>query len=145
MLVRAEPRTIDIAEAAGLALLRVMKSTGPVDSDVTFLAVQAGRALHGATGANSTELEETIKDRAVISDIVLGLLALVLVHVVGRDFAQEVNVLVGVELCHLVDNGRFRALSSIFGISNCDLQRAGDLSAGASGGPHSEGSRARLT
>lgn len=87
-----------------------MKSTSPIDRDVALLTVQARCALHRATSADTAELEETIEDRTIVTNVVLCLLACVAVHVVGRDSPEEVNVLVGVELGHLVDDGRLRAL-----------------------------------
>lgn len=102
--------TIDVAEAAGFALLCVVKTTGPVDSNVALGAVQSGRTLHATAGADSAELEETIEHRAIVAHVILALLPHVAVHVVGSDLLQEVNVVVGMELRHLAPVGRFRAL-----------------------------------
>lgn len=98
--------TIDVAEATGLALLCVMQPTSPVDCNIALLPVQASGALHRSSCADSTELEETVKYRTVITDIIFGLLSHVTVHVIGGDPSEEVDVLVGMELCHLIDNGR---------------------------------------
>jgi len=105
--------TIHIAEATGFTLLCVMQPTGPVDSNVTFSAVQARCAFHGAASADATELEQTIKDRTVISDVVFALLPGEVVHVVGSYFVQEVDVFVRMELRHLVLRGWFRTLLQV--------------------------------
>lgn len=88
----------------------MVETTGPVDGDVALVAVQTGGALHAAAGADAAELEQAVKDRAVISDIVLALLSHKGVHVVGRDLLQELDVLVGVELRHLGRDGRLGPL-----------------------------------
>lgn len=111
-------RTVDIAEAAGLALLCVVQAAGPVDGNVALAAVQASGALHGAAGADAAELEQAVEDRAVVADVVLALLAREVVHVVGRDLVQEVDVLVGVELRHLVLGGRLCALRGTLAASS---------------------------
>ena len=87
-----------------------MQSTCPVDGNVALVAVEAGSTLHASARADAAELEEAIEDRAVIADVVLALLSHKGVHVVGRDFLQEFDVLVGVELRHLGRDGRLRAL-----------------------------------
>jgi len=72
--VRRQRLTIYITEATSLTLLGVMKTSGPVDSDVAFTTVQSSGAFHTTPSADTTELEESIKDRAIIPDIVLSLL-----------------------------------------------------------------------
>lgn len=102
--------TIDIAEATCFTLLGVMQTTSPVDSNVAFAAVQAGCALHCATCADTAKLEQAVKHGTVIADVVFALLLSKVVHVVWRDLVQKVDVLVCVELRHLVLGGRFGAL-----------------------------------
>lgn len=102
---RVITRTIDIAKSTGFALLGVVQSTSPIDGDVALLPVETGCALHGAASADTTELEQPVKDRTIITDVVLSLFAHVTVHVVWGDSSQEVDVLVCVELGHLVDHG----------------------------------------
>ena len=51
--------TVDIAEAAGLALFGVVQAAGPVDGNVALFAVEPGRALHASAGADAAELEQT--------------------------------------------------------------------------------------
>jgi hypothetical protein len=89
----------------------VVKTTRPIDRNVALLAVEAGRTLHAAACADAAELEEAVKDWAVIADIVLGLLSHKGVHVVRRDLLEELDVLVGVKLRHLGRHSRLRALS----------------------------------
>lgn len=102
--------TIDVAEATGFALLGVMETSGPVDSNVTFLSVQSGSSLHAATGTDATELEQAVKDRAIITDVVFALLTHVAVHVVGCNFLKKIDIIIGMELCHFASGGRFCAL-----------------------------------
>lgn len=83
-----------------------MQPTSPVDGDVTLLSVQASSSLHGTSCTDSTELEKTVENGAIITDIILGLLSHVTVHIVRRDSSEEVDVFVGMKLGHLVDNGR---------------------------------------
>ena len=82
-----------------------MQTSGPVDSDVAFLPVQPGSALHTSTGTDAAEFEETVKYRTIVTDVELGLFALEVVHVLGADLLQKINVLVGVELGHLQSRG----------------------------------------
>lgn len=91
----------------------MVKTTGPVDCNVALLAVESCGTFHGSTSADTTEFEQTIEDRTIITDVILGLLTHVAVHVVGRDPPKKLNILVGVELCHLVDNRRLRTLDRI--------------------------------
>lgn len=116
-LVVPMQHTIDIAETAGLALLGVMKSAGPIDGDVALLTVEAGSALHRTTSADATELKQAIKNRAIVANVVLSLLALIGLHVVGRHPPEKFDVLVGVELGHLIDDCRLRSLQRNAGIS----------------------------
>lgn len=104
--------TVDIAEATGFALLGVVKTTGPVDSNVALLSVQSGSSLHAATSTDAAEFEEAVKYRAVITDVVFALLAHVAVHIVRGDFLEEVNIVVGVELCHFATSRWLGALLS---------------------------------
>jgi hypothetical protein len=104
--------TVDIAETTSFALLCVVQSAGPVDRDIALPAVQTRRTLHGASRADSAKLEQAVKHRTIVADIVLALLLSKAVHVVGRDLVQELDVLVGVELRHFVLGGRFGALVS---------------------------------
>lgn len=88
----------------------MVQATSPIYGNVAFLAIESCSAFHRPTGANATEFEKAVKHRTVISDVVLSLLSHVAVHVVRCDPPKKLNVLVGVELCHLVDNRGLRAL-----------------------------------
>lgn len=88
----------------------MVQTTGPIDSNVTLLAVESCGAFHGPARTNATKFEKTIKDGTIITDIVLGLLAHIAVHVVWCNSSKKFYVFIGVELCHLVDNCRLRAL-----------------------------------
>ena len=104
--------TIYIAEAAGLALFGVMKTTCPVDCNVTFAAIQSCSTLHTATCTDAAKFEKTIKDWAVVTHVETALLFLVGLHVVGCHFFEKIDVLIRVELGHLKIGGRFGALCS---------------------------------
>lgn len=106
--------TIDIAKATGFALLGVMQTTGVVDGDISFVAMETCSALHRTTSTDGTEVEETIKDRTIITNVEFGLLPLVRVHIVRGDPPEKLNVLVSVELRHFHHIRRFGALNFEF-------------------------------
>lgn len=103
-------RTVDVAEAAGFAFLRVMQASSVIDCNVAFFSIQTRCTLHTASSTDRAELEEAVKDRTVITNVELSLLLPVVVHVVWRHSVQEVDVLIGVELGHLEFVGWLRAL-----------------------------------
>jgi hypothetical protein len=94
--------TVDVAETTGFTFLGVMQTTSPVHSNIAFAAVQPRRALHAAASADTTEFEQTVEDGTVVADVVFALLFAEVVHVVWGDALQKVDVLVCVELGHLV-------------------------------------------
>lgn len=102
--------TVDVAEPACFTLFRVMQTPSPVDCYVAFPAVQPGGAFHTSSSADATELKQSVKHWTVVADVVLSLLFRVIVHIVGCDFTQEVNVLVGMELRHFEPVCWLRAL-----------------------------------
>lgn len=102
--------TVDVTESTGFTLLGVMQTAGPVDSNVALAAVQSCSTLHTATSADAAELEQAVEDWAIVADVVLALLFAEVVHVVGSDALQKIDVLVGVELGHLVLGRRFGAV-----------------------------------
>lgn len=104
-------RTIHVTEATSFTFLRMMQATGPVDSDITLVAIQARCALHATTSTNSAEFEETVEHGTVVTHIVPTLFLRELVHIVRSDFRKEINVLVGMELGHFVFRCRFRTLA----------------------------------
>lgn len=91
----------------------MVKSAGPIDGNVALLSVEASSALHRSTSADAAELKQAVKDRTVVADVVLCLLALVRLHVIGRHSPEKLYILVGVKLGHLVDDCRFRSLQGV--------------------------------
>lgn len=108
--------TIDVAETTGFALLGVMESTSPVDCDVAFASVEARSALHAPTSRDTTELEEAIKDGAIVADVEFALLFHEGVHIVWRDLLEKVDILVGMKLGHFM-------LCSWFGSLNAHISK----------------------
>jgi hypothetical protein len=102
--------TIDIAESTCFTLLCVMKASSPIHSDVAFAAVETGCPFHAATRADAAELEKSIKDWAIISDIEFALLFRVAFHIIWRDFLKELNIFIGVKLGHLMFVGGLGSL-----------------------------------
>ena len=102
--------TVDVAETTGFALLCVVETASPVDSDVAFSAVQSCGTLHAASSADTAELEQAVKDGTIVADIVFALLLAEVVHVVGSDALEEIDVFVGVELGHFVLGSWFGAV-----------------------------------
>ena len=80
----------------------MMQTASPVNSNITLPPIQPRRALHAPTRTNATKLKQPVKYRTVVTHVVLALLLRKAVHVVRRYSLQEVYVLVGVELGHLV-------------------------------------------
>lgn len=78
--------TIDITETTSFALLCVMETTSPVDSDVALLSIQSGGTFHTTTSADTAKLEQAVEHGTIVTDVVFALLAHVTVHVVGGDF-----------------------------------------------------------
>lgn len=88
----------------------MVEATCPVHSNIAFVAVKPGSALHTTTSTNAAELEKPIEYRTIITDIVLALLLRICLHVVGRHFGKEIDILIGVELGHFEFRGGFRTL-----------------------------------
>jgi len=103
--------TVHVAESAGLAFFGMMQATGPVHCYITLASVESCGTLHTATCTYAAELEQSIEDGTVITDIVFALLFLETVHVIWRHLVQEVDVLVSVKLGHLKLGCWFGALS----------------------------------
>jgi hypothetical protein len=102
--------TINVAEATCLALLGVVKTSSPVDGDVAFTTVQSGGTFHATTSADTAELEKSVKNRTIITHIIFSLLFCERVHVIRSNLLQEIDVLVSMELGHLVLGSWFCAL-----------------------------------
>lgn len=88
----------------------MVKPSSPVDGDIALAAVQSSGTFHTPASGDPTELEEAVKDRAVVSDVVFALFFGVLLHIVWGDFREEVYIFVCVELAHLLLRGGLRSL-----------------------------------
>jgi len=97
---------VDVAEAGGLGLLGVMETAGPVDDDVGAVLVETAGAADGTGRVKLAELEEAVEHRAVLPHVEALQLADVVLHVVGGDDAEEVDVIVGMEARHC--RGRYQ-------------------------------------
>jgi len=102
---------VRVAESRCLAALRVVEPSGPVDDDVGAALVEARRARDRATRVRLTVLVQPVEDRAIVADVeaLEHRAKLLLLHVLGRDSAQEVDVFVGVEGDHVLERRRLRA------------------------------------
>ena len=87
-----------------------MKTSSPIDCDVAFATIQTRSTLHATTRANTTELEESVEYRTIITNVIFSLLFGERVHVVWCDLLEEVDVLICMELGHLMTSSRFGAL-----------------------------------
>jgi len=96
-----EHDVVDVAEARGLLLVRVVQPARPVDRDVALPRVQPPRALDRRAGVHRAELVEPLEDRAVLADAVLVLLVGVGVLVPRVHLLEELHVLRRVEARHL--------------------------------------------
>lgn len=91
----------------------MMQSPGPIDGNVRLLLTELHRAIQRRTGIQLTEFKETVKDGTIRR--ITGIEALhgrgILPAIVGRDFAQEGNVVVGVELRQFAGSCGMRAVA----------------------------------
>jgi hypothetical protein len=98
---------VDIAESRRLALFGVVQPSRPVDRDVVAV-VELDGAAHGRAGVGLAEAVEAVEDGAVLADVeALEGADLVLLRL-GRDGAEEVDVVVGVEAAEIAVAGRVR-------------------------------------
>lgn len=88
----------------------MVKTTGPVNGNVTLVAVEPSGTLHTTTRADTAKLEEPIENGTIVSDIVLALLLREGVHIVRCNLRKEVDILIRVELGHFIFRGRLRPL-----------------------------------
>lgn len=96
---------VDIAKPRGLALLGVVEPTGPVDGDIVAV-IQLHRATDRAAGVSLTKGVKAVKDRAVLANIEALELAEQVLLGLGRDAAEKVDVVVGVEAAEVLVPGR---------------------------------------
>ena len=87
-----------------------MQAARPIDSNITFLAVESGSTLHTSAGTDAAELKQAVKDWTIITNVETRLFLDISFHVVWCDPFQEIDVFVGVKLGHLKICRRFRAL-----------------------------------
>jgi hypothetical protein len=87
-----------------------MQPPGPINSNIALPAIQPGSTLHTPARTNATKLKQAIENGTIVADIILALLLGKIVHIIGGDPLQEVDVLVGVELRHLVLGGGLGAV-----------------------------------
>ena len=95
---------VDIAESRCLALLGVMEASGPVDGNLGRLFVQLHRRGNRTSGRELAELVETVENGTILADVEPLHLLVVLPHVVRSDGPEEPDVVVAVELGHLLLN-----------------------------------------
>lgn len=95
---------VDIAEAGRLRLLSVVEPPGPVNGYVSVVIVEADGTVYGGASIELGELEEAVKDRAVcvLPGVELLHLRGVLAEVVWGHLSEEIDVVLGVEGCHLL-------------------------------------------
>lgn len=80
----------------------MVQAPSPIDSDVTFPTVQPRGAFHAPAGGDAAKVEKAIEDRRVEADIVLLKFLREKFHVIRCYLIQEVDIVVGVKLRHLV-------------------------------------------
>jgi len=96
---------VDVAKAGGLRFLGMMQATAPVDADLRGLFVQLYGCSHGSSGGELAKLVESVEYGAIFAHIEALHLLVVLGHVVWPNGSQEPDVLVRVELGHLIGSG----------------------------------------
>jgi hypothetical protein len=104
-----EDDVVDVAKARGFVLLGVVQAPRPVDDGVRLLVVELDRAAHGPAGVDLAEVEEAVEDGAILGAVEALELPHVLVLVIGGDEAEELDVLVAVELGHVLGGRERRA------------------------------------
>lgn len=87
-----------------------MKTTCPVDSNVTFAAIQPCSTFHTATCTDAAKFKKTVEDWAVVTHVETALLFLVRLHIVWCHFLEKIDVFIRMKLGHLKIGSRFGAL-----------------------------------
>ena len=100
-----EDDVVHVAETGGFVLLGVVQSAGPVYHRVRLLVVETNGAADRAARVDLAKVEQTVKDGAILRAVEALQLAHVLVLVVGGDETEELDVLVAVELGHVLRRG----------------------------------------
>jgi hypothetical protein len=88
---------IDVAEARGLPLFGMMKTSGPVDGDVARVVVELHRSIDGGARVASAEVVEALEDGTVAALIEVIKTFRDAWFVRGRDFLEKFDVFLGVE------------------------------------------------
>ena len=90
---------VRVAEATRLTALGVVQAAGPVDDDIGAALIDARGAPDRAARVRLAIFIQPVENRAVIADVeaLEHRSEVRLLHVLGRDCAQEVDVLVRVE------------------------------------------------
>ena len=109
-LENGEHDVVDVAEAGRLALLGVMQTAAPVDGDVRRLLVELDGAGDRAARAYRAKLVEAVEDGTVLAHVEARHELVVLVDVVRSDVLEEADVLVAVELGHVLLGGLVRPI-----------------------------------
>lgn len=99
---------VDVAESRGLRLLRMMESTGPINSDVSIGAVKFDGGADGAAGGGLAEVKQAVKDGAILADVEALEMAGEggVSESVRRDRSEKVNVVIGMEAANVGGGGR---------------------------------------
>mmetsp|Transcript_7849 Transcript_7849/g.19970 ORF Transcript_7849/g.19970 Transcript_7849/m.19970 type:complete len:228 (+) Transcript_7849:888-1571(+) len=91
-------QVVEVAEPAGLCPLGVVQPAGPVDGRVHQAVVQLHAAVNGGASVFAAEVEDALKDGAVLLQVEALQQVEVVIDVVRGDFAQEVDVVLRMEL-----------------------------------------------
>ncbi len=79
-----------------------MQTAAPVDSNIRLLLVQFNCTSNRTSSRELTKLEKAVENRAVLADIETLHLFSIVVHVVGSDALQEFDIVVTMELRHII-------------------------------------------
>lgn len=98
---------IDITKARGLRLLGMMQPTGPIDGNISILAVKLDGGADRSAGGGLAEAKKAVENGAVLADVeTLEMAGVgVVVEGFGCDGSKEIDVVVGVESSDVVGGG----------------------------------------
>ena len=109
-LENCQNNVIDVAEPTRFGLLGMVKASRPVDCNVCLFVVQFQHTPNRATRGELAVLPEPIKHRAVFSHVEPLHLPQKILLVFWGNPPQEMDVVIRVELCHLLLIGRMRSV-----------------------------------
>lgn len=72
----------------------------PINDDVRLVFVEARGSSDRSAGVELAEFKDPVKDGTIFADIESLKLSVIVLHVVGGDLFQEVNIVVRVEARH---------------------------------------------